>query len=447
MSKRLGNAVDPFETLKKYGADPTRWYMITNAQPWDNLKFDLAGVTEVRNKFFGTLTNTYNFFALYANLDGYQPTGKLDKSIATELDRWILSKLQTLIAEVDEAFGTYEPTKAGRAIQEFVSDHLSNWYVRLGRRRFWKGEMTDDKQSAYETLAYCLKTVAQLMSPIAPFYGDWLYRNMSNQDEKASVHLTDFPTVQSEWIDENLETSMDLAQRICSLIHSLRKTNKIKVRQPLSKILIPVLSEKTREQIRSVDELIKTEVNIKAVEYLDDASGVLSKKVKPNFKALGPKFGPRMKEVAAMITAMSKEDIASLEKATQFSQAGSDLVITLEHVEILTEDLPGYLSAKDNELTVALDITVTEELRQEGIAREFVNRVQNFRKDSGFEVTDKISIALLDTHPEVSASVSQFKAYIAQEVQAVALDIVSELPDSVAVEMEDLTLQWQILVA
>ncbi|MDI9860459.1 isoleucine--tRNA ligase [Flectobacillus roseus] len=449
MSKRLGNAVDPFETLKKYGADPTRWYMITNAQPWDNLKFDLAGVTEVRNKFFGTLTNTYNFFALYANLDGYHPTGELDKSIATELDRWILSKLQTLVKEVDESFNTYEPTKAGRAIQEFVSDHLSNWYVRLGRRRFWKGDMTDDKKSAYETLAYCLKTVAQLMSPIAPFYGDWLFKNLTSNQAGASesVHLTDFPTVQAEWIDENLETSMDLAQRICSLIHSLRKTNKIKVRQPLSKILIPVLSEKTREQIRSVDDLIKSEVNIKSVEYLDDASGVLSKKVKPNFKALGPKFGPRMKEVAALISAMSNDDIAVLEKENQYTPAGSDIVVTPELVEILTEDLPGYLSAKDNELTVALDITITDELRQEGIAREFVNRVQNYRKDSGFEVTDKIKIELLDTQAEVSAGVLAFKEYISQEVQAVSLEVVNTLSESVEVEMEELVLQWRIVVA
>ena len=423
--------------------------MITNAQPWDNLKFDLSGVTEVRNKFFGTLTNTYNFFALYANLDGYEPTGVLDKAIATELDRWILSKLQTLIGEVDEAFNAYEPTKAGRAVQEFVGDHLSNWYVRLGRRRFWKGEMTDDKKSAYETLAYCLKTVAQLMSPIAPFYSDWLYKNVTiNQtDAPLSVHLTDFPKVQTEWIDANLETSMDLAQRICSLIHSLRKTNKIKVRQPLLKVLIPVLSETTREQIRSVDDLIKSEVNIKSVEYLDDASGVLSKKVKPNFKALGPKFGPRMKEVAALITAMTNDDIAILEKENQYNPANTDIIITPELVEILTEDLPGYLSAKDNELTVALDITITEALRQEGIAREFVNRVQNFRKDSGFEVTDKIKIELLNTNTEVSAGVLAYQDYIAQEVQAISLEVVDALVTSVEVEMEEVTLNWNIVVA
>ena len=448
MSKRLGNAVDPFDTLKKYGADPTRWYMITNAQPWDNLKFDLAGITEVRNKFFGTLTNTYNFFALYANLDGYKPTGKIDISIATELDRWILSKLQTLIGEVDEAFNTYEPTKAGRAIQEFVGDHLSNWYVRLGRRRFWQGELTNDKVSAYETLAYCLKTVAQLMSPIAPFYGDWLFRNMTEclADQSESVHLTDYPAVESAWIDTDLETSMELAQRICSLVHSLRKTNRIKVRQPLSKILIPILSELTREQIRHVDELIKSEVNIKEVAYLDDASGVLSKKVKPNFKALGPKFGPKMKEVAAAIQTMTSDDIASLEKAGTFRLANTEFDITPAEVEILTEDLPGYLTASEAGLTVALDITISDELRQEGVARDFVNRVQNFRKDSGFEVTDKIAIQLVDSNPEISASVLAFKDYIAQEVQALSLDVVGTIEDAVEVEMDEIVLNWSVKV-
>ncbi len=448
MSKRLGNAVDPFDTLKKYGADPTRWYMITNAQPWDNLKFDLAGITEVRNKFFGTLTNTYNFFALYANLDGYKPTGKIDISIATELDRWILSKLQTLIGEVDEAFNAYEPTKAGRAIQEFVGDHLSNWYVRLGRRRFWQGELTNDKVSAYETLAYCLKTVAQLMSPIAPFYGDWLFRNMTEclADQSESVHLTDYPAVESAWIDTDLETSMELAQRICSLVHSLRKTNRIKVRQPLSKILIPILSELTREQIRHVDELIKSEVNIKEVAYLDDASGVLSKKVKPNFKALGPKFGPKMKEVAAAIQTMNTEDIALLEKEGSFRLANTEFDITPAEVEILTEDLPGYLTASEAGLTVALDINISDELRQEGVARDFVNRVQNFRKDSGFEVTDKIAIQLVDSNPEISASVLAFKDYIAQEVQALSLDVVGTIEDAVEVEMDEIVLNWSVKV-
>jgi isoleucyl-tRNA synthetase len=448
MSKRLGNAADPFDTLKKYGADPTRWYMITNSQPWDNLKFDLTGITEVRNKFFGTLTNTYNFFALYANLDGYKPTGNIDLRVATELDKWILSKLQTLIKEVDESYETYEPTKAGRAIQDFVCDHLSNWYVRLGRRRFWQGDLTTDKQSAYETLAFCLKTVAQLMSPIAPFYGDWLYKNMTDctSEKSQSVHLTDFSEVNEVWIDLELETSMELAQRICSLVHSIRKTNRIKVRQPLSKVLIPVLSAKTRQQISSVEYLIKTEVNIKAIEYLDDASGVLSKKVKPNFKALGPKFGKNMKAVADGILAMNTEDIAILESTGEFLIPNSNYQITPNEVEILTEDLPGYLSAKDSEITVALDITITPALKQEGIARYFVNRVQNFRKDSGFEVVDKISIKLLDTDAEVSAGVMKYKEFIQQEVQAVSLEVVSELTDVQEVEFDEIVLNWFVAV-
>lgn len=457
MSKRLGNAVNPFDTLKKYGADPTRWYMITNAQPWDNLKFDQAGITEVRNKFFGTLTNTYNFFALYANLDEYKINEfeRVPYASLTELDRWILSKLQTLVKEVDEAYENYEPTKAGRAIQDFVCDHLSNWYVRLGRRRFWKGEMTEDKKAAYETLQQCLVAVAQLMSPIAPFYGDWLYRNMTDHireeaKEKGtplqheSVHLTDYHPYEVEYVDEDLETSMDLAQRICSLVHSLRKTNKIKVRQPLSKILIPILSETTREQIRHVVELIKTEVNIKAVEYLDDASGVLSKKVKPNFKALGPKFGKDMKAVAAVITEMSAEQLKALEEKGGLEINGYQL--SLEDVEIQTEDLPGYLTASDAGITVALDINITPELKQEGIARDFVNRVQNFRKDSGFEVTDKISIRLLDSDEEVSAGVLAFKDYISQEVQALSLEIVQEIAEGQEVEFEELTLTVKIEV-
>lgn len=459
MSKRLGNAADPFDTLKKYGADPTRWYMITNSQPWDNLKFDLLGITEVRNKFFGTLTNTYNFFALYANLDGYRINqfNRLPYEKLSELDRWIISKLLTTVEEVDKAYEEYEPTKAGRAIQDFVCDHLSNWYVRLGRRRFWAGEMTEDKQGAYETLQHCLVAVAQLMSPIAPFYGDWLYRNMTNHVREesiekntpfknASVHLSDFHTAIPEWINPELEESMELAQRICSLVHSIRKTNRIKVRQPLSKVLIPVLSAKTRQQISSVEDLIKTEVNIKAIEYLDDASGVLSKKVKPNFKALGPKFGKNMKAVADGILAMNTEDIAILESTGEFLIPNSNYQITPNEVEILTEDLPGYLSAKDSEITVALDITITPDLKQEGIARDFVNRIQNLRKDSGFDVTDKISIKLLDSDSGVTEGVKVFTDFISQEVQAVSLEIVSELTDGQEVEFEELTLMVKVSV-
>ncbi|WP_304233205.1 isoleucine--tRNA ligase [Jiulongibacter sediminis] len=445
MSKRLGNAVDPFETLKNYGADPTRWYMITNAQPWDNLRFDLAGVTEVRNKFFGTLTNTYNFFALYANLDGYNFTGNPDLSKCTELDKWVLSKLQTLIKEVDAAYEDYEPTKAGRAIQEFVTDQLSNWYVRLGRRRFWKGEISDDKKAAYETLGLCLKTVSQLMSPIAPFYADWLYKNLTGDAEKVSVHLSDMPVAKEEWINADLQTSMDYAQRISSMIHALRKANKLKVRQPLSKVLVPVLSKETRQLISSVDELIKTEVNIKSVEYLDDDSGVLSKKVKPNFKTLGPKYGKNMKDVAAAINGMSKEDLKSLETSGKIQLAVGE--IELGDVEIQTEDLPGYLTAQDGNLTVALDITITEELKNEGIARDFVNKIQNYRKDSGFEVTDKINIQLQNNNEELAKAIEVNKDYICQEVQALSLEVIDSLNDAAELEMDEFVLVVKVVVA
>jgi isoleucyl-tRNA synthetase len=429
MSKRLGNAIDPFDTLSKYGADPTRWYMITNAQPWDNLKFDLAGITEVRNKFFGTLTNTYNFFALYANLDGFFPEahGVMSPNL-TELDRWILSKLSSLVAEVDEAFAAYEPTKAGRAVQDFVCDHLSNWYVRLSRRRFWNPEDTNqgispDKAAAYQTLHTCLSTVAQLMSPIAPFYGDWLYKNLTSEE---SVHLTNFTTVNDSWRNPDLEASMDMAQRICSLVHSLRKVHKLKVRQPLAQVLVPVLQESVREQIRRVEDLIKSEVNVKMVNYLDDASGFLSKKVKPNFKALGPKFGKDMKAVADVITGMSASDLATIEAAGAANLHGFEIAIA--DIEILTEDMPGYLTASEAGMTIALDNTLTPELVSEGMAREFVNRIQNLRKDSGFDVVDKISILVQSSSTEWNASITDFASYIQQEVQAVTLEIVPTLP-------------------
>ena len=454
MSKRLGNAVDPFSTLKQYGADPTRWYMITNAQPWDNLRFNIDGVTEIRNKFFGTLTNTYNFFALYANLDAYQlnEADRVPYQNLPELDRWILSKLQSLIKEVDEAFTDYEPTKAGRAIQDFVCDHLSNWYVRLSRRRFWQGEMTENKHAAYETLQHCLVAVAQLMSPIAPFYADWLYRNMTNHNRskalenntplrQESVHLTDFQPVITEWIDPELEASMEMAQRISSLVHSLRKAHKIKVRQPLSKVLIPILNEDIKRQIIHVTPLIESEVNIKSVEFLTDASGVLSKKVKPNFKALGPKFGKDMKAVAAGIQAMTSTDIKILEENNAFAIPESNINITLEDVEILTEDLPGFLTATENGLTVALDITLTETLKQEGIAREVVNRVQNLRKELGFDVTDKINIRLQNNDSALTEAVLAMKAYICQEVQALSLEITTETDGLVAVEIDDIELK------
>jgi isoleucyl-tRNA synthetase len=447
MSKRLGNAIDPFDTLSKYGADPTRWYMITNAQPWDNLKFDLAGITEVRNKFFGTLTNTYNFFALYANLDGFTPDNGVNSAHLTELDRWILSKLTSLVAEVDEAYGQYEPTKAGRAVQDFVCDHLSNWYVRLSRRRFWNPEDTNqgisaDKAAAYQTLHTCLTTVAQLMSPIAPFYGDWLYKNLTGAE---SVHLTDFVAVNAAWRNEDLEGSMDMAQRICSLVHSIRKVHKLKVRQPLAQVLVPVLQESVREQIRKVEDLIKSEVNVKLVNYLDDASGVLSKKVKPNFKALGPKFGKDMKAVAEVITNMQPSDLAQIESAGSASLQGFE--IALGDIEIVTEDMPGYLTASEAGLTIALDNTLTPELVQEGMAREFVNRIQNLRKDSGFDVVDKIAIVVEQGPAAWMESIQVFGAYIQQEVQALRISIEPTLSgDKSELVMDDMSLYAQIQV-
>ncbi len=446
MSKRLGNAIDPFDTLKKYGADPTRWYMITNAQPWDNLKFDLAGITEVRNKFFGTLTNTYNFFALYANLDGFDPNklSGINQANLTELDRWVLSKLMTLIQEVDDAYNQYEPTKAGRAIQDFVCDHLSNWYVRLSRRRFWNPESASqgfsaDKEAAYQTLFTCLETVAQLMSPIAPFYGEWLYKNLTG---KESVHLSDFVKVNNSLQNESLEQSMDLAQRICSLVHSLRKTHKLKVRQPLAQVLVPVLNEQIREQIRRVEGLIKTEVNVKEVNYLDDASGVLSKKVKPNFKALGPKFGKDMKQVADLISQMDAETLSSLEANALVEINGFE--IGLGEVEILTEDMPGYLTTSEGGLTIALDNKLSPALLREGMAREFVNRIQNLRKDSGFEVTDKITIDIEQGSTQWEESINEFNAYISQEVQALAIHWKSKLEIATELIFDEDILRVQI---
>ena len=472
MSKRLGNAVDPFETLGKYGADPTRWYMITNAEPWDNLKFNLEGIGEVQRKFFGTLSNTYNFYALYANLDKYKMTefDRVPYEHLPELDRWIQSKLYTLIKEVGEQYDDYNPTKAGRLIQDFVCDQLSNWYVRLCRRRFWQGELTQDKRAAYETLQHCLVTVAQLMSPIAPFYGDWLYKSMTDciREEAIekntplrheSVHFTDWHTYEENWVDKNLEASMDLAQSISSLIHSLRKTHKIKVRQPLQRVLIPVLSENTREQIRHVEEIIKSEVNIKSIEYIDDDSatsvgGFLKKKVKPNFKTLGPKYGKDMKEVGNFINSMSAEQLKELEKngelPTHSGTGGEPLSsfthLKLEDVEIQTEDVPGWLVASDNGITVALDITISDELRQEGIARDFVNRIQNYRKDNGFEVTNKINIQLWNNNQALANAIDANREYISQEVQALSLKIFEEYPlgekptNAVEIEMDEFML-------
>ena len=456
MSKRLGNAVDPFATLAKYGPDATRWYMITNAEPWDNLKFNTDGIGEVQRKLFGTLSNTYNFFALYANLDSFSSAGRtVPVAERSELDRWILSKLQSLILEVEQQFDSYNPTKAGRAVQDFVNDQLSNWYVRLSRRRFWAGasdagEMTTDKRSAYETLHECLSVVAQLMSPIAPFYADWLYRNLT--EGATSVHLTDFPVADQGMINVELEQSMEAAQNVSSLVHSLRKGHKLKVRQPLSRVLIPVLNPDTRRQIEHIAPIIMSEVNVKAIEFVDDASGILKKKVKPNFKALGPKFGKQMKDVAAAITAMADDDLKELEsngeKSFIIPLGGPDhssFTISLSDVEILTEDIPGWLVASEGGLTVALDVNVTDELRGEGIARDFVNRIQNLRKDRDFSVTDKIRIELERNDDVLAAAIETNQEYICQEVQAVSLNLVSDLNGSATqIEMDEFQLRIKV---
>lgn len=451
MSKRLGNAIDPFTTLNTYGPDATRWYMITNAEPWDNLRFNLDGIQEVQRKFFGTLFNTYNFFALYANLDAFRPTQDTTALAEhlTELDRWILSKLQTLISEVGAQFDDYNPTKAGRLIQDFVCDQLSNWYVRLNRRRFWKGEMSADKQAAYQTLYHCLATTAQLMSPIAPFFADWLHRNLTDKAADNSVHLTRWPEANPHWLNTDLEESMHLAQEISSLVHSLRKAHKIKVRQPLSKILIPVLNKETRRQIEQVVPIILTEVNIQEVAFVDDDSGILKKKIKPNFKALGPRFGAQMKDVAAAIIGMDTAQIKALEQdgiLTLPTPQGQAAEIQLSDVEIMAEDVPGWLVATSGGLTVALDITITEALRAEGIARDLVNRVQNIRKEKGFEVTDKVRIELLHTNDELTRAVQANSTYICQEVQALSLEVVSTVADSaLQIEMDEFELVIEVV--
>jgi isoleucyl-tRNA synthetase len=447
MSKSKGNVVNPFETMEKYGADTTRWYMIENANPWDNLKFDLDGIVEVRNKFFGTLHNTYNFFALYANLDKFKPTG-LKNQAFTELDRWVLSKLQTTILEVEKAFDEYEPTKAARTISDFVTEHLSNWYVRLSRKRFWVGEMNTDKQAAYETLFECLKVVSQMMSPIAPFYADFLYRNLvGSEGEEISVHLTNWQKADESLINKDLEQKMDLAQNICSLTHALRKKEKIKVRQPLGRILIPVLNAKSKEQVDAVQELIKAEVNIKAIEYIDDTSGILVKSIKPNFKRLGEIYKTKMKEVTGIIQQFSQEDINKLEKEGLFEAQTSDgfITLTMEDVVIEAKEIAGWSVLSDKGLTVALDITLTDDLKQEGIARELVNRLQNLRKDKNLEVADKIKVQIQQASDEVNTALEKHKNYIAGEVQALSFELVPALNgNSEEVDMEDFVLKVSI---
>ncbi len=423
MSKRLGNAVDPFGAIEKFGADAVRWYMITNSQPWDNLKFDEAGVDEVRRKFFGTLYNTYAFFALYANIDKFDyKEADIDIKDRPEIDRWILSELNSLILEVDNAYQSYEPTRAGRAISEFVDAHLSNWYVRLSRRRFWKSEDNQDKLSAYQTLYTCLETVARLMSPIAPFFSEQLYRDLNNvtgRNKAESVHLTDFPIANTTFIDKALEERMEMAQLVSSLVLSLRKKANIRVRQPLSKIMIPVKDENMKTQLEKVSHLIKSEVNIKEIEFLSPDNNILVKNVKPNFKTLGKKYGKQMKQIQAYFTNMSQEEIHQFEKnnGTHLNVNGVDVELTLEDALISTQDIPGWAVTSEGDLTVALDMTITDELMQEGLAREIVNRVQNLRKTGGFEVTDRIEL-LIEKNEKIDAAVEKFGDYICTETLA-----------------------------
>ena len=441
MSKRLGNAADPFETIEKYGSDPLRWYMITNAQPWDNLKFDIGGVEEVKRKFFGTLYNTYNFFALYANVDGFSYTEKeIPTEERSELDRWVISILNSLIKEVGESYENYEPTRAGRAISEFLSENVSNWFVRLSRKRYWGGEYSTDKISAYQTLYTCLENVAKLMAPIAPFYADLLYADLNKvtgKDVDQSVHLIDFPTFNEKLIDKELEERMAIAQKASSMILALRRKEKLKVRQPLAKIIVPVLNSHFQEQFDAVKSIILAEVNVKEVEFLTDSSGIISKKIKPNFKTLGPKFGKLMKQIVGVVNQFGQTDISDFEKSGNFEILVGDekIMLTLEDVEIQTEDIPGWTVASEGQLTVALDINVTKELKQEGIAREFINKIQNLRKDSNFEVTDRINLKIVK-HAEFNEAVLNHKDYICTQTLADELELVDLLNGNDVKEVE-----------
>jgi len=448
MSKSKGNVINPFETIDKYGSDPLRWYMITNASPWDNLKFDLEGVEEVRRKFFGTLYNTYSFFALYANVDNFSfEEDMIPVSERPEIDRWIISLLNTLVKDVDEYYNTYEPTKAGRAISDFVNDNLSNWYVRLNRKRFWGGEMTKDKLSAYQTLYFCLETVAKLMAPISPFYSDKLFCDLvavSGREKAASVHLTNYPVYEPSVVDKCLEERMQIAQDISSAVLALRRKTNIKVRQPLMQIMIPVLNEQQGKDIDAVRELILNEVNVKELKYVDNAMGILVKKVKPDFKKLGPRYGKIMKQLAAEVQGMAQEAIVALEKDGNytFDIDGQSATIEMADVEIISEDIPGWLVANAGKLTVALDVTITDDLRKEGIARELVNRIQNIRKSSGFEITDRINIKISDQE-QIRDTISEYKDYIASQVLADKV----ELSDTVTgqnVDMDDYILQISV---
>ena len=453
MSKRLGNAVDPFATIEKYGSDPLRWYMITNASPWDNLKFDVEGVEEVRRKFFGTLYNTYSFFALYANVDGFDYSqDEVAWEKRPEIDRWILSLLNSLVKDVDTYLNAYEPTRAGRAISDFVNDHLSNWYVRLNRKRFWQGGLTEDKLSAYQTLYTCLETVAKLMAPIAPFYADKLFCDLTaatGREQVESVHLSDFPVCHEELIDKALEERMQMAQDISSMVLALRRKVNIKVRQPLHVLMVPVLDEHQKESIEAVKPLILNEVNVKDMKFVDNTAGILVKRIKPDFKKLGPRYGKIMKALAAQIQQMSQEDINAFEKAGTFTLQveGQDAVIERADVEIFSEDIPGWLVANEGRLTVALDITITDDLKKEGLARELVNRVQNLRKSSGFDITDKVNITVASS-AEMDAAITEYKEYIANQVLANSIEIANApIADATTLDFEDFQLDVKVVKA
>ena len=450
MSKRLGNAIDPFSTIEQYGSDPLRWYMITNASPWDNIKFDMEGMDEVRRKFFGTLYNTYSFFALYANVDSFdysQPDVPLKDR--PEIDRWILSLLNTLVKDVDGFYDTYEPTRAGRAIAEFVNDNLSNWYVRLNRRRFWGGGMTTDKLSAYQTLYTCLETIAKLMSPIAPFYGDQLFSDLiavTGRETVESVHLSDFPKYDDTLIDKDLEEHMKMAQDVSSMVLALRRKVNIKVRQPLQAIMVPVVDAHQQESIEAVKNLILNEVNVKELKFVGNAAGILVKRIKPDFKKLGPRYGKIMKTLAAAIQSMTQADIMAFEAAGTFSLnvEGQQATVELADVEIISEDIPGWLVANEGRLTVALDITVTEDLRKEGLARELVNRIQNLRKSSGYDITDKITVTILSSD-EMDEAIKEYNEYIANQVLAVSVEITDHaISDATVLDFEDFSLSVRI---
>ena len=446
MSKRWGNAVDPFSTIEEYGSDLVRWYMITNSAPWDNLKFDIEGLDEVRRRFFGTLYNTYSFFALYANVDGFdysQEEIALEKR--PEIDRWIISLLNSLIKEVDACLDDYEPTKAGRLISDFVNDHLSNWYVRLNRKRFWGGGFTEDKLSAYQTLYTCLETIAKLMAPIAPFYADQLYLDLNRvtkkNPEQESIHLVLFPEVNEESIDEDLEARMLLAQQVSSMVLALRRKVNIRVRQPLQRIMVPIVNAEQQRRIEAVKDLILSEVNVKDLEFVDDASGVLVKRVKCDFKKLGPKFGKQMKQVAAAVSAMDQKEIAELEdkgKIVLSLQTGN-VEIEADEVEVFSEDIPGWLVANEGKVTVALDVTITEDLKKEGIARELVNRIQNLRKSNGFEITDQINI-VISKNAETDEAIQEYNEYICSQVLGTSLELLNEVKNGEKIDFDDFSL-------